>query len=128
GLAERAWGPAPVWETTQDKVVFQKQYAESWSQFANQLGKRELPRLDAYAGGFQYRIPPPGAVVRGGKLYVNQQLPGFALRYTTDGSAPTASSVLYTGPVAVAANGTVKIRAFDTRGRGGRVMDLPVRP
>ncbi|MCC6461532.1 MAG: carbohydate-binding domain-containing protein, partial [Saprospiraceae bacterium] len=42
GLAERAWGPAPVWETTQDKVVFQKQYAESWSQFANQLGKREL--------------------------------------------------------------------------------------
>ena len=128
GLAERAWAPAPVWETTQDKALFQKQYAESWSQFANQLGKRELPRLDAYAGGFQYRIPPPGAVVRGGKLYVNQQLPGFALRYTTDGSAPTTGSALYTGPVAVPANGVIKIRAFDTRGRGGRVMDLSVRP
>lgn len=122
GLAERAWAPAPVYETTRDETLFRSQYAEAWAHFANQLGKRELPRLDFYSGGFQYRIPAPGAILRDGMLHANIQLPGFTLRYTTDGSEPGVTSAVYTSPVKVA--GVVKIRAFDRRGRGSRTIEV----
>jgi hypothetical protein len=39
-----------------------------------------------------------------------------AIRYTTDGSDPTSSSTLYTGPFAVSATSTVKYRAWDNAG------------
>jgi peptidoglycan/xylan/chitin deacetylase (PgdA/CDA1 family) len=39
-----------------------------------------------------------------------------AIRYTTDGSDPTASSTLYTGSFTVATTTTVKYRAWDTNG------------
>jgi peptidoglycan/xylan/chitin deacetylase (PgdA/CDA1 family) len=39
-----------------------------------------------------------------------------AIRYTTDGSAPTASSTLYTGAFTVSTTTTVKYRGWDTAG------------
>ena len=120
GLAERAWAPAPAWETVPDGPLFEKKYAADWTHFSNQLGKRELPRLDFYSGGFQYRIPTPGGIIREGKLYANIQLPGLVIRYTTDGSEPNESSLVYSGPVSV--RSLVKIRAFDRRGRGSRTV------
>jgi hypothetical protein len=39
-----------------------------------------------------------------------------AIRYTTDGSDPTASSTLYTGPFTLPATTTVKYRAWDNAG------------
>jgi peptidoglycan/xylan/chitin deacetylase (PgdA/CDA1 family) len=39
-----------------------------------------------------------------------------AIRYTTDGSDPTASSALYTGPFTVSTTATVKYRAWDMAG------------
>ena len=39
------------------------------------------------------------------------------VRYTTDGSAPTASSTLYTGPIVLAATTTVRWRVTDNVGR-----------
>jgi peptidoglycan/xylan/chitin deacetylase (PgdA/CDA1 family) len=39
-----------------------------------------------------------------------------AIRYTTDGSDPTTSSTLYTGPFTVSTTRTVKYRAWDTAG------------
>jgi peptidoglycan/xylan/chitin deacetylase (PgdA/CDA1 family) len=39
-----------------------------------------------------------------------------AVRYTTDGSDPTTSSTLYTGPFTVSATKTVKFRAWDMAG------------
>ncbi|MEM6885672.1 MAG: lamin tail domain-containing protein [Verrucomicrobiota bacterium] len=37
---------------------------------------------------------------------------GAEIRYTTDGSVPTASSTLYTGPVAISTTTTLRSRAF----------------
>jgi len=122
GLAERAWAPVPAWETMPDGPLFEKKYATDWSVFANQLGKRELPRLDFYSGGFQYRIPTPGGEIREGWLHANIQLPGFIIRYTTDGTEPSERSSEYLGPVPV--RSMVKIRAFDRRGKGGRSVGL----
>ena len=43
---------------------------------------------------------------------------GATIRYTTNGSDPTVSSTLYSGPVNVSASGTLKARAFKTNWTG----------
>jgi len=116
GVAERAWAKDPAWAQAADKAEYDREYVRAWSVFVQQVGRRELPRLDYFAGGFAYRIPWPGAVVENGQVKANIQLPGLALRYTTDGAEPSPNSPLYTGPIA--AKGILKIKAFDTRGRG----------
>ncbi|RDV16326.1 beta-N-acetylhexosaminidase [Pontibacter diazotrophicus] len=122
GLAERAWAPDPVWATEADAGKSETAYNEAWSEFVNILGKRELPRLNHYAGGFNYRIPTAGAKVENGKVVANVQLPGMEVRYTTDGADPTLSSKLYTGPISE--KGTVKLRIIDSTGRAGRVTTV----
>lgn len=118
GMAERAWAPTPAWAETNDEVGYQK----AWSVFGNQLGKRELPRLDHFAGGFAYRLPNVGAVVEGNQVKANIQLPGLTIRYTTDGSEPTSSSLIYTQPIPV--NKNIKMRVFGASGRGGKTVEV----
>ncbi len=121
-LAEGAWAPEPGWamETAPNDTA--TLYKKSWSIFVNTIGKRELPKLDFYNGGFGYRIPTPGAVVDQGKVLANIQIPGFAIHYTLDGTEPTLQSKKYNGPIAD--KGTVKLSAFDTRGRKGKTISI----
>ncbi len=121
-LAERAWAPQPEWARLDDLDAHDAAVQVAWNAFANRLGQRELPRLDSLFGGTLYRLPPPGAVVKNGRLTASTEYPGLAIRYTTDGSDPTAESPLYTRPVAV--TGTVKLSTFDTRGRASRVSTV----
>ncbi|MBC3538911.1 family 20 glycosylhydrolase [Rufibacter sediminis] len=122
GLAERAWAPDPVWATNPESGQSKAAYQQAWSEFVNVLGKRELPRLSYYAGGFGYRIPPVGAQVQDGKVLANVQFPGMTIRYTTDGSEPTATSKVYSGPVLE--KGTIKLATFDAAGRASRVTTV----
>ena len=122
GLAERAWSPDPVWATETDARKSETAYNQAWSEFVNILGKRELPRLNYYAGGFNYRIPTAGAKVENGKVVANVQLPGMEVRYTTNGTEPTKNSQLYTGPISE--KGTVKLKVFDPSGRAGRAVTV----
>jgi hexosaminidase len=117
GMAERAWASDPEWATEKDPQKSRQLYDQAWSRFVNIVGKRELPRLDYYAGGFNYHIPQPGISPEDGKLKANIQIPGLTLRYTTDASEPTIKSALYTGPLP--AKGKIRIKAFDGRGRSG---------
>lgn len=121
-LAERSWAKAPAWAEEKDSAKAKALYNSDWSVFVNTIGKRELPRLDAYAGGFQYRISTPGAVVRDGMLLANTQFPGTIIRYTTDGTEPTAASPVYKSPVAV--KGIVKLKLFTGNGRSGRTVEI----
>ncbi|QHS54447.1 family 20 glycosylhydrolase [Mucilaginibacter sp. 14171R-50] len=122
GLAERAWAKDPAWATERDTTKARELYNQDWSKFLNILGKRELPRLAYYNDGYNFRIPKPGVVLQDGKYYSNIQFPGMTIRYTTNGKEPDAGSPVYTGPVN--ANGIVKFRAFDAKGRGGNVAEL----
>jgi len=122
GLAERAWSKDPSWAREKDSTKAQALYQQAWTQFVNVLGKRELPRLDYYNGGYQYRIPTPGIRAENGTVSMNTQLPGFIIRYTTDGSEPTLKSKPYTQPVP--AKGVIKARMFTLTGRGGRTVTV----
>ncbi|MFP5079184.1 family 20 glycosylhydrolase [Pedobacter sp. JCM 36344] len=120
GLAERSWSPTPDWATQTDVKKVSSSYQYAWSEFLNVIAKKELPRLDSYAGGFRYRIPMPGLIMEEGKVLANVQLPGFEIRYTTDGTEPGKSSKLYVEPVADAKN--LSFRVFNASGRGGKTI------
>jgi hexosaminidase len=78
--------------------------------------------LDHYAGGYQYRVPSAGAKVTDGKVAANVQFPGLVIRYTTDGTEPTAQSPVYQTPVAL--DKTVKLKVFTPAGRAGQTVTL----
>ncbi|POY38949.1 beta-N-acetylhexosaminidase [Solitalea longa] len=122
GLAERAWAKDPEWSTEKDEAKSNGLYAKAWSDFVNRIGKRELPRLSYYKGGLRYRIPTAGAIVENGMVRVNVQLPGFIVRYTTNGAEPTVTSKQYNAPFSD--KGTIKLRVFDVKGRGGRTVEV----
>jgi len=119
GFAERAWVGQALWGRTSDQAERVAAMDKDWNRFANIVGQREMRRLDYLHGGFNYRLPPPGAVIEDGKLHANIDFPGLEIRYTTDGTEPEPGSPLYTKPVEV--SGEVMLRSFDTRGRSSRV-------
>ena len=80
GLAERAWSPDPAWATEKDIQKCDSLYKVAWSHFTNKLGKRELQRLDNYKGGYRYRIPMAGVLVKKGKFLPNSQVPALIIR------------------------------------------------
>ncbi|MDN3584373.1 family 20 glycosylhydrolase [Mucilaginibacter flavus] len=120
GLAERAWAQDPTWATEKDGIKAKQDYQQAWSTFLNVLGKRELPRLTYFNGGYNYRVPKPGINLQDGKYSSNVEFPGLTIRYTTNGNDPDAGSKMYTGPVDYK-SGIIKFRAFDPKGRGGNV-------
>jgi hexosaminidase len=128
-LAERAWAADPAWATTSDATEAAALRRNAWSGFVNALGQRVLPRLDlersADGARLAYRIAPPGLVREGGRVLANHVLPGMQLRYTSDGSDPTAQSRPVTGPIGE--HGSIRVAAFDRNGRRGAVaaIDAP---
>ena len=121
-LAERAWAADPAWATAQDPVKGQVLQRKAWTGFVNALGQRVLPRLDLDGSNVAYRIAPPGLVLDGGRVLANHVLPGMVLRYTSDGSDPTAESKLVTGPIVE--RGTIRVAAFGRNGRRGAVATI----
>ena len=118
-FSERAWSGQEPWAEIRDLDRRVAAIQESWNRFANAIGQREMPRLDYLFNGFNYRLPPPGALLLDGKLHANIEFPGLEVRYTTDGSEPDQNSPVYSSPVE--SEGPVKLRSFDTRGRGSRI-------
>ncbi len=123
-LAERAWAKRPEWSERQTMAERDAGLDQAWAEFANRLGARELPKLDKYAGGVKYRIPPPGALISEGIMQANVAHPGLTIRYTLDDSSPGPTSPVYEGPVEV--SGPVRLRTFDTRDRGSREVRVDV--
>lgn len=123
GFSESAWAPARVWETTPDATLRAQQVEQGWNVFANAIARKEFPRLSKIFGGFNYRVPPPGAIIQDGKLLTNVEYPGLTVRYTVDGSEPTMNSTEFTGPIEVTATEII-LRAFDITGKGSLPVTL----
>lgn len=116
-FAEKCWAKEPKWETEQDTAASAALYKSYWNAFVNQVGKQELPKLTWYLGGYNFWIPSAGLQEINGLVHANQQFPGMKIRYTTNGTEPNSHSPVYIKPFK--ANGTVKMKIFDNRGRSG---------
>ncbi len=122
GFAESAWAKARDWEDMSPGENRKKRVGEAWNIFANTLAVKELPRMSRLNGGYNCRIPLPGAIVENGALKANVAFPGLRIRYTSDGTEPTQKSKEYTAPLPV--SGLIKLKAFDKAGRSSRTVIL----
>jgi hexosaminidase len=122
GVAERAWAKNPEWATEADTLKSKAMFNKDWSEFVNIVGKREIPRLNHYSGGYNYRIPTAGVAIENGRVTANVQLPGFVIRYTTDGTEPTINSSIY--KTAIDTKGTIQLKVFNTEGKSGRSVKV----
>ena len=124
-LAERAWVGDADWSTTADTETMWQQRDDAWNEFANRVGQFEMNRLDLYHEGMNYRIPTPGAVVRGGVFYANSIYPGLTIRYEVDGPV-TLQSPEFTRPVELSDGQEVSVALFNRQGRAGRSVTIPL--
>jgi len=122
-FAENTWGGHRCWELIEDDAERQAALQTDWLAFLSTVGLRELDRLDRLFGGVLYRISPPGAVIKDGMLFVNEEFPGLTIRYTVDGTEPDLHSPVYQKPIRV--QGTVKLKAFNNTGHGSRTVSVP---
>lgn len=105
GLAERAWNAQPSWALSPDGKV----YVDAKRKYNAGIVTYELPRLAKR--GINFRVSPPGIIVKDGLLFVNTTNPNAVIRYTTDGSEPTENSVKWQTPIACDAP-QIKAKAF----------------
>lgn len=122
GYAERAWAKTPDWIIEEDTVKANNLYNKDWNSFVNRLGQRDLQRLNYFAGGFNYRIPSAGAKIVDGKVLANVQLPGFIIKYTSNGKEPDINSKTYQGPISE--KGLIKLKVFNQRNHSGRSTEV----
>ncbi len=121
GFSETAWAQERNYETMENTSQREKAMDEGWNIFANTLAQKELPRLSGIFGGFNYRVPAPGARVEEGNLIANSTYPGLTIRYTTGRTEPVKSSPVYNEPVPV--DGKVILKAFDAAGKESLTME-----
>lgn len=124
GFAESAWSKERAWESIDDKKRRETMADKGWNELANRIGKSEFNKLDHIFGGFAYRIPPPGAVIKQNQLHANTTYPSLTIHYSTDGSEPDPSSPIYMNPIEIEPGTKIKLRAFNKVGRGSRTTNL----
>ena len=93
GLVERAWNAQPSWALSPDSKV----YVDAKRKYNAGIVTYELLRLAKR--GINFRVSPPGIIVKDGLLLANTANPNAVIRYTTDGNEPNENSVLWKEPI-----------------------------
>ena len=96
GLAERGWNAHPAWENLSG-IREEQAFNQALALYYEKISKSEMPYWAKH--GINFRLPQPGLLVKDGNLYANVAIDGAEIRYTTDGSEPTAQSTLWKEPV-----------------------------
>jgi hexosaminidase len=121
-FAERAWDSRPTW-TSLPAEQQKAPMLEQWNVFANTLGQQAIPFLNHLFKNLNIHLPKPGGVIANDTLFVRTQFPGIKVRYSTDGSLPTANDKVYNNPIAVTNEAKIMLRAFDNN-KGGKAIKV----
>lgn len=123
GFSESAWS-VRSWENIDEAQKRTDLQEKEWNVFVNLLAAQELPRLGYMNNGYNYRVPPPGAVVEDGYLKANTAYPGLEIYYTINGAKPDKNSKLYQEPVKVDSDATIQLICIDRAGKESMVSNL----
>ncbi|MBQ8501816.1 MAG: carbohydate-binding domain-containing protein [Bacteroides sp.] len=107
GLSERAWLASPAWETLSGADE-QQAFEQDLAFYYQRIARCEMP--DWKLRNVNFRLPYSGLCIREGKLYANTPIVGAEIRYTTDGTEPTPTSLLWQEPIECTS--TVKAKLF----------------
>lgn len=108
GVAERGWHAHPAWETLEG-IAEEQTFQHELAVYEQKIAKREMPHW--VASDINFHVAFPGLKIENGMLLANCIVPGAEIRYTLDGSEPTAQSPLWTAPVKCDAQ-VIKAKAF----------------
>ncbi len=127
-LAQKAWHknkwepkyiPLRTYETGRTHIVDQKALHASFNRFINTLYYKLLPRYDKLH--INYRVPPPGAMIRNKVLSANSEIPNLSIEYSFD-------KIIwhkYMGKTAMENHTTVYLRSPNFSGdRYGRIVTV----
>ncbi|MCI4671668.1 MAG: carbohydate-binding domain-containing protein [Bacteroidia bacterium] len=117
GMAEVAWNNRL--ENQEGVFNAYEIRMKKWKYLAARIGTEDLPILDKLSGGYLYRIPPPGAMIKDGILHANVEFPGLKIFYTIKGSKEVKE---YTKPVSV--NGEINIWTENSQGRKSKIWNI----
>lgn len=80
-LAERAWHKSD-WES---EISNSQARVQEWVNFSSALVVREFLKLAA--SGSAFYLPPPGAIIKSGRMFVSTAYPGLQAEYSLDQGA-----------------------------------------
>ncbi|MCP5488530.1 MAG: chitobiase/beta-hexosaminidase C-terminal domain-containing protein [Verrucomicrobia bacterium] len=105
-------------------ALLEQEAGEAWTLTEDRFGVAAMLRIHAGTAKTMVisnnLIAPPSITPAGGTydtpvlVVLSTNEPGSEIRYTTDGSDPTELSPLYSGPILIGQDATVKARAFLT--------------
>lgn len=121
GVQGQLWAETLRSDSQMERYLFPRLFAlaeRGWNadttfthgRFNALMGYRELPRLARR--GYSFHLRQPGMKLDGNRIVMNSPYADAEIRYTTDGTTPTLSSPLYTGPVEAADPQAVRARLF----------------
>ncbi|WP_215223489.1 family 20 glycosylhydrolase [Echinicola shivajiensis] len=126
GYLERAWVGDPTWSGLSTEHEMRSARKNEWNVFVNLVGQKVLPQLETIYGGFNYRVPKPGYIIKKGQLFANVELPEMKIRYTLDGSTPSFNSPEYLGPINLKPNSRPVLRVFSVGNRTGKAVSVKI--
>jgi hexosaminidase len=118
GLAQRAWEGTPPWSALTDATEREDALNQDYNRFINTIVQKEFRSLDQPDKIYHYRIPAPGIRIQDQVVSIVSPYPGMEIRYTTDGTEPTANSELYNEPFKTAET-TIRAKIYNSLGRSG---------
>ena len=87
--AGRTWLEChPAWENLSG-IREEQAFNQALALYYEKISKSEMPYWAKH--GINFRLPQPGLWIEEGNLFANVAIDGAEIRYTTDGSEPTAS-------------------------------------
>tara|TARA_B100001093_G_scaffold333426_1_gene318388 strand:- start:10337 stop:12841 length:2505 start_codon:yes stop_codon:yes gene_type:complete len=123
-FAQRAWAPEEKWMTEKNTRKQQSQMFTAWNHFVNTIGQRSLPILTILDIDVIYHLPKPGALIENDSLTIKRLFPGMEVKYTIDGSLPTAEAETYTKPFSISKGSLVQMGSFSSTGRAGKTISI----
>jgi hexosaminidase len=108
------------------EVVWSPKESRNWDDFQDRLGQHLL-RLDKME--VHYRLPEPVGIEAHNvfldemTVHITKPVPNAQIRYTLDGSAPTASSLLYADPIHLTDSAVIKAVAVTSEGRTSAIRE-----